>query len=213
MLDWDYEQHPNAASVLENANKVQSAIEQCAEENRALLKETRPYHDRIFSETVYEGFEAFSGCYRGANYYYLREYPVSVGGYNFQGEYVTIHTGTAPHLVEREMKEFHDLLVMAVKKIDELYNSDRSKIGIKLVLLARLLSKVVVDFLSIHPYANGNGHISRLLAWGVFLYFGFRGNNWQVAERPLQPFDSAISEYQKGNPQPMQAFFMQQLLA
>ena len=191
VLEWDYKQHPNAASVLENANKVQSAIEQCAEENRALLKETRPYHYRIFSETVYEGYEAFSGCYRGANYKYLREYPVSVGYCNSQGEYVEIHAGTAPHLVEHEMKELHDLLVTEVKKIDELYNSDRSKIGIKLVLLARLLSKVVVGF----------------------LYFGFKGNNWQVAKRPLQPFDFAISEYQKGNPQPMQDFFMQQLLA
>nr|WP_223996592.1 Fic family protein [Burkholderia gladioli] len=56
----------------------------------------------------------------------------------------------------------------------------------------------MVTFLAIHPYANGNGHISRFL---ILCYLGAAGcypESWPIDKRPPDPYIDAIVLYRNG---------------
>jgi Fic family protein len=57
----------------------------------------------------------------------------------------------------------------------------------RLRYLVALAAHVFVAFLTIHPYANGNGHAARLIVWSVFGRYGHWPKNWPVEPRPTDP--------------------------
>lgn len=78
--------------------------------------------------------------------------------------------------------------------------------------LARLIVNIcyaLERFLTIHPYANGNGHCGRLLAWGLFARQGFFPLGLPLDERP--PYDDALFEHRRGNPLHLQVVMLQAL--
>ncbi|WP_330996545.1 hypothetical protein [Burkholderia cepacia] len=56
----------------------------------------------------------------------------------------------------------------------------------------------MVTFLAIHPYANGNGHISRFLILCYLGAAGFYPESWPVDKRPPDPYINAIVLYRNG---------------
>ncbi|WP_343727836.1 hypothetical protein [Burkholderia seminalis] len=56
----------------------------------------------------------------------------------------------------------------------------------------------MVTFLAIHPYANGNGHVSRFLILCYLGAAGFYPESWPVDKRPPDPYINAIVLYRNG---------------
>lgn len=200
---WEYSDHPDRDSVTESCRKIQNDLIANEGMRCCALTDTRPFHLEMFSRVVPLGFEGFAGSYRGSTYSYLRSSPVEIGGYDGAGKYHVLHRGTPPECVAAEMEEFHNQLKEDLDKLTKREANTEEKI----ILLAHILSKYVVVFLSIHPYANGNGHVSRLIAWGVFLIRGFSIHGWDLDKRPEQPFDRFIKLYQDGERKAMISYF------
>lgn len=207
MIGWEYEEHQNRASVTNKCREIQSRLISCRDSRESVLSDTRPYHKNIFSDVVPNEYKGFAGSYRGSEYFYLKNLPIQIGGYRPDGSYVLAHQGDNPEVVGLEMDKFHFRLQLDLQVFEEAVKRFSNEPQKKLIVLASLLSKYIIKFLSIHPYANGNGHISRLLGWVVFVIKGFNIAGWDLDTRPAQPFDSYIKRYQAGDERAMVRYF------
>lgn len=200
MLDnWDYEEHKNRKLVTEACHKLKVRVADDVEEIEKVKQDTRFFHFEIFSSVTPANKAGFAGNYRGSHFEYLKSYNVSIGS----------HQGTDASQVEEIMSDFHLFFIKSLNQFNQ-KSLELTKES-KLVVYSRLISHFIVAFLSIHPYANGNGHMSRLIAWAMFCYKGFNIQNWDLDKRPDQPFDSFIAMYQQGNKDAMAYYFMQLL--
>ncbi|NLB30472.1 MAG: hypothetical protein GX822_02265 [Alcaligenaceae bacterium] len=200
MNNWDYENHSNRHLVTHACQILQKNLASNASAMQKIVTDTRVFHKDIFQNVVPTKQPAFAGNYRGSAYYYLQQYNVQIGE----------HYGTAAEHVEQDMVYFHDLFKESLAQFElktaKLSNEE------KLVIYSRLIGHFVVTFLTIHPYANGNGHISRLIAWALFCHKGFNITSWDLDKRPDQPFDTFIAMYQQGQKDAMASYFYQLLV-
>jgi len=203
VIEWEYEYHPNRATVESKCAEMHQRALTCKLLKQSIVEDTRPSHEEIFSEVVPLNAEHFAGSYRGANYPYLIGYGVRIGRY----------IGTQPNFVAKEMRELHQQLVQFGEKYKEYEARVRPVRKQKIALLARMVSEYIVWFLSIHPYANGNGHMSRLLALVLFDMQGLQISGWDLDERPEKPFDDCIVAYREGDPEPLTWYFYERLVA
>jgi Fic family protein len=71
----------------------------------------------------------------------------------------------------------------------------------KLVLFVQMAAALFVEFLEIHPYANGNGHMARTML--LFLLARrnlFPARAWNIDPKPADPpYSNLISQYRSGN--------------
>jgi len=72
-----------------------------------------------------------------------------------------------------------------------------------LELLVKILAEGLAAFLLIHPYANGNGHMARLMVWILALAHGHTPYTWPVDERPpgWVPY---LKQHRVGNVTPLE---------
>lgn len=194
--NWDYEDHENRHLVTKACHDIQVRVSSNFSEIKEVMKLTRPYHHEIFKCVVPDDKEAYAGNYRGSDYPYLKYYNVCIGS----------HIGEEAARVHQTMQSFHTLLAAAISDFESKTTQFSQKK--RVVIYARLISHFVVTFLSIHPYANGNGHISRLIAWALFSYKGFNVINWDLDKRPDRPFDDFIAMYQQGRKEAMVIYFL-----
>lgn len=199
MNNWDYELHKNRDFVTKACHELQQRFTKDFKEIEKTLSDTRSFHLEIFQQVTTPNQIGFAGNYRGSHFSYLKSYNVCIGS----------HNGTEASQVEQTMLSFHTFFV---ENIDKFNNKSASlNKEDRLVIYSRLISHFVVTFLSIHPYANGNGHISRLIAWAMFCYKGFNIHSWDLDKRPDQPFDKFITMHQQGNKDAMACYFYQLL--
>lgn len=202
-MDWEYDDHPNRHSVTEKCREIQSRLVSCEDFRKSVILDTRPFHADVFLGVVPSDCRDFAGSYRGSKPSYLHNYTVSIGCENPDGSYNLVFEGSPPEHVELQMEMFHERLQLDLQNFEKLEFDSQKKV----IVLANILSRYVVVFLSIHPYANGNGHVSRLIGWVVFLMKGFNIAGWDLDIRPLQPFDDYIKRYQDGDRGAMVSYF------
>jgi Fic family protein len=76
-----------------------------------------------------------------------------------------------------------------------------------------LACRVFVRFLTIHPYANGNGHIARFLLIAILLRQGFRLKDFMIEPRPADPpYSGLIKRYRSGDGEPFERYIVGQLV-
>jgi len=71
----------------------------------------------------------------------------------------------------------------------------------------RIAARLFCDFLTIHPYANGNGHTGRFLVWLVLGRFGYWPKKWHLHPRPNLPgydYSKAIADARSGSPEALE---------
>jgi Fic family protein len=86
--------------------------------------------------------------------------------------------------------------------------SDSEKMYFSVAYACRLF----VEFLTIHPYANGNGHVARWLLLAVLRRHGYRLNNFPVEPRPPDPpYSNMISRYRNGEVELLEKYVLSRL--
>jgi len=168
----------------------------------AFLEDTRPVHGELFKGLTPPSCSYFAGHYRGENYKCLEHYTCGILG--------NPHVGAAPHLVPSQIRRFSAYAADILRKLDAsasapLTPADRAKGTVSVAC------SVFNMFLQIHPYANGNGHIARVLITGILARYGYelkRGLPVHPKPPKASPYSSAIAEYQHGNRLPLHEFVM-----
>ncbi|MBR1154877.1 Fic family protein [Bradyrhizobium sp. JYMT SZCCT0428] len=119
--------------------------------------------------------------------------------------------GHPPGLVSRSMSEFSVEIQDTLIEIDRLYRISDSTIppAAKLIRCVQLLAAAFVYFLEIHPYANGNGHMGRLILIAGLRRQGIFITGWPLHPRPADPpYSEAIKQYRSGNKTPLEHFIL-----
>ncbi len=75
-----------------------------------------------------------------------------------------------------------------------------------------LACRLFVRFLTIHPYANGNGHIARFLLTGLLKRQGYRLKAFPIEPRPADPpYSDLIKLYRDGKVEPFERYILEQI--
>jgi Fic family protein len=116
--------------------------------------------------------------------------------------------GTDPKLVKRHMAEFDAQLQKAVAIFEKAWNARTEPVDDKVFLLrlVHILGFFLQKFLTIHPYANGNGHIGRLIVWILLGRFGFWPNKWPLDASPS--YYQALTDHRNGKVKPLNDFIL-----
>jgi hypothetical protein len=111
------------------------------------------------------------------------------------------------------MGEFETLLAAACANFDATFGPNATSGVDPAIALAKLVSLLCLFlelFLTIHPYANGNGHCGRLIVWIILVRYGFIPTNWPLDAKPPAPaYAKAISAYRDKNKLPLETLLMQ----
>lgn len=196
---WDCEDHPNCESVTVNCKSIELLFSVDESERDSFILDTRFAHKEIFKDTTPKGREYFAGNYRGAPYEFLVDYEVRL--YQSEG----YPAANVSDFMDNYSLELEKLLDTYFKKIKEIKIPD----SVKVLKYVELLSYFFVKFLAIHPYANGNGHIGRLLVWAFLKKEGLPVSFWSVDDRPGRPLIDCIIHFRRGNKEYMIKYFLQ----
>ncbi|CAN7440624.1 Fic family protein [Paraburkholderia terricola] len=196
------------------------------------LSNTRGAHKAQFSGLTAKGCEYFAGNYRGSRGC-LVDYEVTIGT-----DIVTTHSSE----VAAAMDELHALIDSDVRRmIEEAELRAIREIGVKGTIDSEELSvtdadvsaeqEAVVDaeedmfiknldvalehmvnFMAIHPYADGNGHMGRFMLFCFLCLMGMWPEKWPIDERPPAPYDYYIKKFREGFPDPLREFVIEQIV-
>ncbi|QBH18633.1 hypothetical protein EYC51_03490 [Alcaligenes faecalis] len=199
---WEYEHHPKAEIVRTKCYELIHNLSASTDERDCTLIDTRRSHLFVYSDVTPTGHEYFAGNYRGASVGFLRIYDVGVGKY----------PGAQAHLVEALMEVFAHEIHRLLDDFNRVIINSAINAEQRLLNYCALLSKIFTKFLVIHPYANGNGHMARLIAWILLQKQGLASDFWSVADRPGTPrgvpLDECIVLFREGNLKPLMMYFL-----
>jgi hypothetical protein len=200
--EWDYAKIPNYEARL--APKCEAFLVHLRTGNVDTLSttaETRPTHHDWFDGLTPAGHAYFAGHYRGEDFERLRAYPVGV-----EGDW---RVGTQPDRVAPEMAAFNIRVGAAIAALDQ----GTQMVGVdgasKLNMIVVVACKLFEDFLRIHPYANGNGHIARAIIWLVMGRYKKWPRAWTIEPRTSDKrYAYLIVEARNGNREPLEQFIL-----
>ncbi|MGB6102414.1 MAG: Fic family protein [Pusillimonas sp.] len=152
---WEYTLHPCVDSVRLQCDEIIQCLSSSFDECESLLADTRSNHKLMFCFVTPTNSDYFAGNYRGADFEHLKNYNVTIG------EFI----GAAPAEVETIMEEFSKDVPLLLEKYEFIASKNTSSPAVRLLNYCQLISILFVKFLAIHPYANGNGHVGRLIVW------------------------------------------------
>lgn len=147
------------------------------------------------------GHEYFAGNYRGSEFRCLRHYEVGIKSDDL--------VGTRASLVAVQMTVFVTTTLSAIGAHDAAAKLPNAQLPAKdrFQYLVWTICEILCEFLRIHPYANGNGHVSRLIVWVILARFGYWPKRWPFEERPPDPpYSGCLSAYRRGNKAPLEDF-------
>ena len=165
----------------------------------ASLRDTRPRHLELFANLTPPSQPYLAGNYRGSKGRCLRYLEVKVDEDN--------RVGSPPARVAADIANFNSALLNAgLKALGEAFaiGDDKLPPAEKLNYVVKFSCRLLVQFLRIHPYANGNGHIGRLIVWFILSKFGYWPQEWPLDAHP--PYDELLSKYRDGDEQPLEDF-------
>lgn len=204
---WEYKDHSNYQSVLRNELAVLLRALRLGQVSIEVEgADTRPVHRQLFARLTPSGHPYFAGHYRGEDFPCLRDYAVKVPADPMVG----IHYSG----VQAAMMEFGQNLLAAASVLDQSFAlpdaavSQEEKLYSAVVIAARAFQ----ELLTIHPYANGNGHIARFIVWLFLGRYGYWPTNWTIDPRPsVANYSAAISGHRRGSAAPLELLILQSI--
>jgi Fic/DOC family len=198
--NWEYKNDPHHTPILaKEAAKILIEIYDGTLSIRPAALDTRPSHKELFSRLVPPKREYLAGNYRGQNFKCLKYCPVMVIGNQ--------RVGSPPEVVHLDLQEFGRHIRAAVKGLDAVMALPDARISRKekLKYLVAASCSLFSEFLLIHPYVNGNGHIARIMLTWILARFGYFLTEFPIEPRPKEPaYSDAIFRYQNGEFDPLE---------
>jgi fido (protein-threonine AMPylation protein) len=201
--DWEYRNHPQYATVVPaRALELMGTLTTDKVEAAATAIDTRRAHKKLFSEVTPLGHAYYAGHYRGEDFPCLKTCEVGVTG--------DPRVGELPYRVAFRMRRLSSFIRDIITALDA-----ETPITTKeeLQRLVVFISRSFVDFLTIHPYVNGNGHAARTIMCSIMLHYGFPPV-WRIDSHPQDPeYTMLISQHRSGNPEPLQRYILERLIS
>jgi fido (protein-threonine AMPylation protein) len=194
--DWEYGDHPNRSEITRRCILLGSGLISNSTryiQPRSRYSSTRRAHKYVFRSFTPSGFWFYAGKYRGSKYPILDTYDV---GISTDGK-----VGLTFAKVRQQMNLLDKQFEQAMDKFEGMFQDGKKSRAASLVMLVETLANFLVRFLTIHPYANGNGHMARLLVLAMLGRVNIRPAAWTLDDRP--PYDKAIFDYRRGNTTPL----------
>ena len=194
---WEYSQHQHANAVPIRCEAIFHRLEVGQVAVESSLRDSRPLHHELFVNLTPSECPYFAGHYRGESFKCLRFLDVGVEGDRRVG---VPHDSVAPELSNLQSH----ILKAGLRALDVAFAipDDKLSPAEKLYNLVKFSCRLLAEFLRIHPYANGNGHIGRLIVLLVLVRFGYWPSSWRLHEHP--PYDELLSKYRDGIEQPLE---------
>lgn len=199
--NWEYQHLPDYQATLTRRTEALLLAIRASDNGKKLrnARDTRAIHGQYFVDLTPDGFPYFAGKYRGEPFRCLEDYEVGV-----PGDAVVGHTAAT---IPAEMDEFSSRLAEAIKLLDYELSAPNVLFDEPSKLLAhvRVVVALFVEFLEIHPYANGNGHMARFLMLALFgRHDIYPSKAWSIDPRPADPpYTNLIKAFRQGNEDPL----------
>jgi hypothetical protein len=119
--------------------------------------------------------------------------------------------GCPPRQVNGELYKFNEIAQDAVTRLDQLTAAPNALISEaeKFMRIIQSTAALSAEFLKIHPFANGNGHVGRLLTIALLGRYGHWPPRFKIEPRPTgSAYNLAVAQHQNGNPLPLELFLM-----
>jgi fido (protein-threonine AMPylation protein) len=169
-------------------------------------RDCRPSHLELFEGLTPDGFDYFAGHYRGEQIRCLRQYRVKVAS--------DPRVGASPDVVLPQIVEFRKSFFRALASLDggNALPDAQFPRAHKIYLTAAVAAWALCEFFTIHPYANGNGHIGRFFVWAILGRYGYWPKSWPLDNRPPEPsYSNALMAYRNGQFDELEKFILSRL--
>ncbi len=202
---WEYKYHPHYRALAIRCEAILNSLGRGEIQIDRTLGDTRQLHEQMFGGLTPDLCPYYAGHYRGENYKCLRHNQVQVRGDS--------RVGVAANRVAPELANFSSHIVSrGIKATETAFNISDTNLppGEKLYYLVKFACRALVEFLRIHPYVNGNGHVGRLIVWLLLERFGYWPKAWPLDGHP--PYDALLSRFRDGDESPLEAFVLSAII-
>ena len=200
---WEYTDDPKSVdTVFSRCKKFLVSLGRASAGHDALTQDTRPAHSEMFKGTTPTATPYFAGHYRGEPFKCLEFLSVMVLSDS--------RVGVPPQRVAPDMTNLADHIIRAgfsAISVGHALPTTKVPDEDKLYYVVTFACRVMVEFLRIHPYANGNGHMGRFIVWIILVKFGYQPKRWPLHESP--PYHDLIRIYRDGDSSKLEGFVLQ----
>jgi hypothetical protein len=196
---WEYNTHPQRQSVADYCQQFLLQLRADPASKQSLIADTRPAHKDMFSKVVPTACPCLAGNYRGSDFDCLRDYNVKFGG-----------NRAIPALyVLAVMSGFHSDLDSAISELDAAAADKQMPLtrAQLMVRVVQVMAYTLQRFFSIHPYANGNGHMGRMLVWIGLGRYQLLPKKWWLNQSP-PGYGELIQKHRGGDRKPLEMYLM-----
>ncbi len=205
--EWDYDHNPNSPLLL--PGRCTLLLQQVRTDRDAanrFLADSRGAHGVLFEGLTPPGFPHYAGHYRGEPLPCLDVYRVGVSFDPAVGFEPSTTVAAMRLLVERI--DTSRAAIQAARTVPGPRLPEAEVLKYSLALACA----IHVEFLTIHPYANGNGHVARLLLICLLGVLGWWLRAWPFEDRPSDPpYSALLARHRRGDPVPLEAFVLSHL--
>jgi|SRR5471030_444472 hypothetical protein len=199
---WEYSTHPQHAVIPFRVSEVLTALATGGIDTLLLATDTRDVHHRVFQQLTPINCDYYAGHYRGERFRCLQFYRVAIPG--------DARVGVAPESVAFRIGEINAEIRTGIMAIDANALLTAKE---RLRYILALTCRAFVAFLTVHPYANGNGHAGRFIVWSLMGRYGHWPRRWPVEPRPPDPpYSQLIMNCRDGDPAPLERYLLQCLV-
>ncbi len=181
------ESEAQLASVVQGMNVVTRFILKRAGDLVIDHGQLRDWHGTVFSHVVPLSY--YAGNYRSAN----PARPCLA-----QQVHIGPYTGLDYHLVSAEMRKFSGQMRTYIAQTDAYLRRAPSVMN-KTASCLQLAAWTVGRFIQVHPFLNGNGRISRLLANYMFVRYGLGLAHFDILPRPAGDYSAVMQGCMTGD--------------